>query len=74
MWSGSSWTSPCGDVSDTSIQEENLGRAEDSLDRFYLSASLGTSPCPQEESVDVTGQKNIWIFLLRLFPCDLEPY
>ena len=38
--------SPWGDVLGMPIQEETLGQTEDTLERLYLSASLGTSWCP----------------------------
>ena len=41
-----SWTSPWGDVSDTPIWEETPGQTEDTLERLYLWAGLGTSWCP----------------------------
>ena len=38
-----SWMSPLGSVSVMPIWEENLGQAEDTLERLYLSVGLGTS-------------------------------
>lgn len=35
----------CG-VLDTSCREEALGQTRDSVDRFYLSASLAVTQCP----------------------------
>ena len=46
------------------------GQTEDTLDRFYLSASSGTSRCPLEELVEVAEERNIWISLLKVLPRD----
>ena len=41
-----SWMSPWGGVSGMPIWEETRGQTQDTLERLYLLAGLGTSRCP----------------------------
>ena len=62
------WTSPWEGVSGVPIQEETPGQTKDVLERFisHLAWNMKHLVVPPEELVEVAGERNVLMYLLRL--------